>query len=484
MKPGEGGDFARVSVVGLEFVCAGGKAVAVKWTPDPAPNSRTEVPESVAANGCRYDVELLTRGLFAKSAVRSVAIPKTVNFVPDKCFEFCESLCDVVFLGESRVNCLGKCCFKRCGLREFVLPDSCVVIGDKCFDGCSGLCRVFISESSELERICRFAFRGCKVSDLFLPRGLNVPSKKEYSSEEAVPVSDCIFLGVKSAVASKDGDFLVSDDCIISKDRRTLFHCFSQDSNFEVPDSIEEIGVHCFTDSNVRSVVFGEKSKISRLGQAFTGSLVERVILKQKNYVASPMWSCDLIDPTYFVEDGIVYHRPFPDFGAASKRRKRVIQKTTRSVELFIDDSVSSVSEDCVAHPESLERITFDARCKYIEVEKGAFRGTGVKTAVISGVATVSPKCFLESRFLKSVSFTDPCGVGTFSRKVFSLCDIESLCVPKGLREIGAKCFYGCHKLRELVFEEGSSLLTVGEKAFMNTALVSLVVPCGVENIQ
>ena len=113
---------------------------------------------------------------------------------------------------------------KRCGLCEFVLPDSCVVIGEKCFDGCRRLCRVFISESSELERICRFAFRGCNVSELFLPRGLHVPSEKECASEEAVPVRDCIFLGVKSAVTSKDGDFLVSDDCVISKDRRTLFH--------------------------------------------------------------------------------------------------------------------------------------------------------------------------------------------------------------------------------------------------------------------
>ena len=218
-------DFARVRVMGLEFACSDKKAVAVKWTPAVDQGPKAEIPEAVLVNGHRYDVELLTRGLFEKSMMKSVVIPKTVKLLPDKCFEFCEDLCNVVFQGESRVNYLGKCCFKKCGLREFDLPDSCVVIGDKCFDGCANLCRVNVSEQSELEKIGCFAFRGCSVSDLFLPSGLDVSS------------CECIFVGVKSFFAAKDLDFVVSDDCVISKDRKKLFHCFSSNSEFEVPEA-------------------------------------------------------------------------------------------------------------------------------------------------------------------------------------------------------------------------------------------------------
>ena len=49
--------------MGLEFVCSDGKAVAVKWTPAPTQRLRTEIPETVSANGSVYEVEILTRSL-------------------------------------------------------------------------------------------------------------------------------------------------------------------------------------------------------------------------------------------------------------------------------------------------------------------------------------------------------------------------------------------------------------------------------------
>ena len=158
-------DFARVHVMGLQCACSDGKAVAVKWTPALAQRSKAEIPETVTANRRTYVVEILKHGLFAKSMIRNVVIPQTVKFLPNKCFEFCESLCEVTFNGESQVNYLGICCFKKCGLTEFDLPDSCLFIDDKCFDGCAKLCRLRISENSELEFIGAFAFRGCSISN-------------------------------------------------------------------------------------------------------------------------------------------------------------------------------------------------------------------------------------------------------------------------------------------------------------------------------
>ena len=271
-------DFARVRVMGLEFACSNQEAVAVKWSPALAQRSKAEIPETVVANGRGYEVEILARGLFAKWVMRSVVIPKTVKFLPGKCFEFCEHLCDVVFDGKSEVNYLGECCFKKCGLTEFDLPDSCVFIDKKCFDGCAKLCRIRISEHSELEEIGSFAFRGCNVSNLYLPSRLDISS------------CEGVFLGVKSFVLGKNIDLVVSDGFILSKDKVNLLHCFSSNATVEVPDSIARIRRCCFAGSNVRTVIFGEKSKIDDINDgsitgAFTGSSVESIVFKRRNSV-------------------------------------------------------------------------------------------------------------------------------------------------------------------------------------------------------
>ena len=86
MSMDESIDFVRVHVMGIECVCSAGRAIAVKWAPDLAQGTKVEVPGSVFANERKYKVELLTRGIFAKSYMRSVIIPRTVKVLPEKCF--------------------------------------------------------------------------------------------------------------------------------------------------------------------------------------------------------------------------------------------------------------------------------------------------------------------------------------------------------------------------------------------------------------
>ena len=248
------------------------------------------------------------------------------------------------------------------------MPDSCVVIEDKCFDGCVNLRRVHISEQSELESIGRFAFRGCNVSDLFLPSGLLL--------------GPCVFIGVKSFVAAKGIGFIVSDDCVFSHDRKILFHCFSSNPTFEVPDSVLYISPYCFAGSNVGTVVFGKKSKILdktlSLCQAFAGSRVESVLLKQEKDAK------DIANgkPMHFVENGILYNYRYvnENYGISATRiHKGLIHAIARNAELTIDASMSFVFENCIVHPESLECINFDSKWKDIGGQR-SFQGNRRET--------------------------------------------------------------------------------------------------------
>lgn len=168
----QGEDFVRVQSLGIEYACSCGKAVACRWGPTPDKGERAEIQEVVVTSGCEFRVELFTSGIFSKSFIRSVSIPKTVKFLPKKCFECCEQFVHVIFASESQIDSFGDACFKRCGLSEIEVPDSCLSIGSKCFDGCERLCRVGIGERSQLERVGEFAFRGCMVSDFYIPDDL------------------------------------------------------------------------------------------------------------------------------------------------------------------------------------------------------------------------------------------------------------------------------------------------------------------------
>ena len=106
MNHPEVSDLTRVRLCGVEYVCSCGKAIACSWSPMPEEQERAEVQEFVVARGRECRVEIFVRGIFSKSVIRSVVIPNTVTFLPEKCFESCEYLVDITFSPASRINSL------------------------------------------------------------------------------------------------------------------------------------------------------------------------------------------------------------------------------------------------------------------------------------------------------------------------------------------------------------------------------------------
>ena len=430
MRSGRGCDFARAHVMGVEYTCCDGKAVAFAWAPAAEQRERAEVAATVLVGGRSYSVEILWRGIFGKSAIRSAVIPEGVRFLPDKCFEFCERLCDVVFEGVSRVSSVGKCCFKRCCLNEFRVPDGCISIGDKCFDGCSRLCRVHFGEKSQLKKLGPFCFRGCNIVDLFLPGGLEVPVN------ESDDLRAGVFLGVNSVIVPGE-------------------------SLFEVPGSIRAICSWCFAGSSVRDVVFVEGSKIQDLRGAFAGSSVERVVFPSSS--------------DFVVNGDSLYLR--------KSSPGKLLFYSGHGPDLVVGDFITEIEGDFLLHPESVQCVKFDGGCHDVVLGNRAFKGSGIREVHLEGVRKVGVKCFSRCKSLKSVIFPKWTGIVVLESKSFSLCGLERFCVPKSVSEIGYKCFFGCTHLMEVTFEEGSQLDTVGGKAFFKTSITRLVVPSSVEHV-
>ena len=65
--------------------------------------------------------------------------------------------------------------------------------------------------------------------------------------------------GVKSVRVGKDSLFVLSSDCLMSRDEKVLIRCFSSNSSFTVPDSVRSICPFCFDTCNVKRVVLGKE---------------------------------------------------------------------------------------------------------------------------------------------------------------------------------------------------------------------------------
>ena len=218
-----------------------------------------------------------------------------------------------------------------------LLPWKCKVIGLKRFDGRRNLCRVGISDKSELQEIGSFAFRGCRVADIFLPSYLRIS------------ICSCqgVLLGVNSVKTASNGRFIVCDECVFSKTKAKLFHCSSSKEIFHVPDSVKRIDVGCFSSSNVKTVVFGERSKIFELTGAFLHSAVENVVFNR-------------VPSNLVVEEGIIAVR--------ESLNCTFVLKLTQDSELFVSHVFSKIQKYCVHCPESAQTIIFDERCDHVKI--------------------------------------------------------------------------------------------------------------------
>ena len=374
-------DFERVRLLGVEYACSSGKAVACLWDPAPEQQETAEIHEVVAVAGKKYTVEMFANGIFSKSMIQSIFIPNTVMFLPDKCFEFCENLVKVTFGPESQIDSFGKACFKHCGLSEIDVPDRCTSIGAKCFDGCHHLQSVRISEKSQLTTIGEFAFRGCHVSNLYLPSDLVI---------ERTGLDEGVFVGVNSvAVALDNPTMVLRGDLLLSKDGKELISCFSSESICEVPDSVRDIWKWCFAGSKVRKVVFGINSKISGLCGAFGGSDVEEIVFEQGTV------------NNYLIKNGMLLQ--FYDQGFQLSFR------LDRKELMELGSQVKNLDNRCFRHSEPLKIVRFDHGCRDVEIGTAAFKDMGIVEVAIHGWTTVPKQCFYRCRFCYQQRYRGKC---------------------------------------------------------------------------
>jgi hypothetical protein len=154
-----------------------GTAAVVKYV-DGAPDILA-FPGTVRANGRDFVVKSIS--CFQGWSGTKIIIPKSVEFLGEKCFCRCLSLSEVVFESGSNLTRIDKeafCSdgnvFNYSGLKSMRIPPKVECIGEYCFSYCKSLSEVIFEAPSSLKEIGRGAFLDSGVTSIEIPEKCNV----------------------------------------------------------------------------------------------------------------------------------------------------------------------------------------------------------------------------------------------------------------------------------------------------------------------
>lgn len=176
--------------------------------------------------------------------LETVTVPANLKEIGPSAFRNCIKLDASALVSSTKLETIGDSAFGGCYCSEFTtvnFPESLTYLGSysfancksiktvnigknlealgiQCFNGCSSLTTVTFADSSKLNTVGSYAFSGCTaLSTIKLPAGTK-------------QIDDCAFISCTSL------------------------------NTFEIPETVETLGLNIFNSSNISSLVFGGTS--------------------------------------------------------------------------------------------------------------------------------------------------------------------------------------------------------------------------------
>jgi len=399
------------------------------------------------------------------SSLKSVTIPDSVTFIDTGAFAKCRSLTSVeipgsvvelrstfylcdnlssVFLNEGLTH-LYSSVFSGCNLKEVSIPDSVVYISGEAFDSCTALTSVTIGKG--VATIGRLAFGNCTSLESFY-----VDKANAYFSSDSFGV-------------------------LYNKDKTKLIQCpGAYQGNFEVPDSVTEIGPAAFAYcSDLTSVSL--PSSVTKIdtgafsytyGFAIEGGIhyvrptdaaagISAIIVSEENTVFSGL-------------NGVLY----------SKDKSVLLQVPSRYAgQLVIPESVRVINENAVAFCSELTGLIIPNTVT--EIEKYAFYACDLKTIVLPNQLTSIKEGTFYNSGIREIVIPD--SVITVDMAAFSDCkELIAVTIPDSLINIGFFAFCCCDSLTTVTIPD--SVTTIEPYAFEHCYnLTSVTIPDSVTDI-
>jgi len=348
-------------------------------------------------------------------------------------------ICDYAFAGCSTIY-------------SIIIPDSVEIIGERSFSGCRSLREVIFGNSVKI--IKGFAFKDCKAL-----RRLNLPESLEEIGEMAFS-----YTGLKEIILPKSllkikgnpivynevkfisnsSNFVVENENLFTKNRRTLISFQSNVSSFIIPNTVIAIGGYAFWYcSKLQSITIPfkwigknpfahTKVKIENLSKNFIYKN-DLLLTRDETTLIGCYSNCKVIDIPISVN--IIGGGAFNE---------------NEAVEIVLPNSVERIEDNAFENCKALQKINLPDSIRYL--------GNSIFDSC-SLLKDVKLPRYLnycgDSIFAKCSSLQIievPVSMKSINKSMFSGCSLlENILIPSSVTRINRAAFYQCRSFKEIV---------------------------------
>lgn len=391
-------------------------------------------------------VQSIGRYAFAYSALESVVIPDSVQFMGNGAFASSPYLKSAV-LGNG-LTTVPKKAFTSCFmLQEIEIPAGIRAVEDDAFSLASALQSVRFAPNGQLTHIGQYAFYGSGLRDIQIPASV---IRIDQYALAYTPLS---------AVTFEEGSCL-----------RTLgVSAFEGDSflaEIELPDQLTEIGAYAFRGVGISTVTI--PASVTYLGEGVFASCYDLTDITVENG-----------NTVYTDVDGVVYDKALTtlvSYPAGNARTDYAVQNGVIAIGEAAFHGAWKLQ--AITLPESLQEIRREAfyNCaslqsmqipdNVVQIGNYAFANNRALTGVTFGEnSALSRIGYGAFAFCDSLTaFRVPANMSTMAQGVFENCvglTSVTFAANSKLESISAYLFDGCENLKRITFENGSALTSI-----------------------
>ena len=437
------------------------------------------------------------RAFYGCVSLQSISIPNSVTNIGDYAFMDSKSLQSLV-IPDSVTN-IGDSVFLGCkSLKSLVIPNSVINIGNEVFSVCESLQSLVISDG--VTSIGNGAFIYCKsLQSIVIPTSVTSIGNWAFADCYSLPtiiipenvtsigVNPFSRSGIRSIVCHSKS-FKVDGKALYDRNMKHMIAFYSDDTHFDIPDSVTSIGVGAFLGKFIQSIVI--PSSVTSIGEgSFSDCESLQIIIMSK--------SVTTIGNSAFKDCSSLKSIVIPD--SVTNIENGTFSGCTSLKSIVIPDSVSTIGNSAFMDCESLQSVVISGnvtsigrwafeRCYSLQsivipdsvssIGEDAFKDSSLKSIVIpDSVTNIENGTFSGCTSLKSIVIPD--SVTNIENDTFSGCtSLQSIIIPDSVKSIGNSTFFFCKSLQSIVIPD--SVSSIGEEAFRGcTSLRAIIIPKG-----
>ena len=397
---------------------------------------------------------------FSNSNIKSIEVPKSVNYIAIAAFSNCENLETVNFLDNNQIQ-LCNCVFKNCKkLKNIKLPQGLKKIPESIFENCTSLEKIEIPKT--VKNISNLAFSGCSsLNTIKLPENI-----------QTIP-----YLLFNNCSSLHTIELPVN---VINIESSAFEGCTSL-KTINIPKNVKSISDDAFKDcKNLKNIKLDPKNQTYKLilNKYIVNKKTNRLVFGNKD--TQILNQIKIIGENYFANCQNIKEIVIPDnvvsieqgaFSNCKKLTKVVLPKTIKSIkgktfancknlkEIVIPDTINIIGEGAFSNCENL-----------------------LKVVLPKSLSKIETSAFNNCKNLKEIVIPDT--VNVIGEEAFSNCkNLIKVVLPKSLSKIETLAFNNCKNLKEIVIPD--TVNVIGEEAFSNCKnLIKVILPKSLSKIE